>query len=105
MRTALIAATAVLVLSTPLYSQEQKGMLKGTAPDNFEQRRTGILNSIDQRINSLQEERTCIQAAKSNEDIRSCAEKRRAAAEKAREQRRSQGRPAGSPAPVLPPAR
>lgn len=44
----------------------------------FEQRQANILKMIDERIASMQEGRTCVQAAKNDEDIKACREKQMA---------------------------
>jgi hypothetical protein len=41
----------------------------------FEEREAKIISSIDDRIKMLQEEKTCVSAAKTPEDLRKCREK------------------------------
>jgi hypothetical protein len=42
---------------------------------SIEQRKTRLISSIDERINTLQEVKTCVSAAQTPEDLRKCREK------------------------------
>ena len=44
---------------------------KGTSP-NFEQMKANHLKKLNERINSIKQEKTCVQAAKNQEDLRAC---------------------------------
>ena len=44
----------------------------------FEERQAEVLKHIDTRLSSLQEEKTCVQAAKSHDDLRACRQKHHA---------------------------
>jgi hypothetical protein len=42
---------------------------------SIEERKAQIISSIDERIKMLQEEKACVSAAKTREDLRKCREK------------------------------
>ena len=76
-RTVIAAATAVSLMFTGMaFGAEGTQPSKGTAP-TFEQMKAGHLKMLDDRINSLQKERTCAQAAKTPDDIQACRKKHR----------------------------
>ncbi len=76
MKKALIAA-ALLALVFALRAFAAEGSKPATAPGKtFEQRQANILKMIDERIASMQEGRACVQAAKSDDDLKACREKR-----------------------------
>ncbi|HEX8947899.1 MAG TPA: hypothetical protein VF790_02985 [Dissulfurispiraceae bacterium] len=70
---ALFAVLAVMVLfagfSSNLFAEEAK-----QSPDNvsIDQVKAKILANIDARINILQDERACVDAAKSRDDLKKC---------------------------------
>ena len=78
MKKALIAAVALsLVLAVAAFAADSSQ--PGNVPvQNFDQRKADILKMLDERLASLQEAKTCIQAAKNNDDIKSCRDKHRA---------------------------
>jgi hypothetical protein len=70
----------------------------GTAAPTFEQRQAQMLKMIDERIASLQSGKTCVQAAKSNEDLNACREKHMAEMrEKRAEMQKYRGTGMGGP--------
>jgi len=75
--------------------------MKGTAP-NFEQMKADHLKKLDERINSLQQEKACVQAAKNQDELRACRSKHRAEMEKHRDDMR-QGVGPGGPGGQIPP--
>ncbi len=75
MKRALIAAALVsLAFVVPAFAVE--GSQPPAAPGKtFEERQAFILKMIDGRIASLQEGKACVQAAKSDTDLKACREK------------------------------
>jgi hypothetical protein len=61
----------------------------------FEQQQAQILKALDERITSLQEGRTCVQAAKNDDDLRVCRQKHRTEMMEKRGEMRMQGGPGG----------
>lgn len=43
--------------------------------ESFEDVKTKIVGMLDMRISKIEEEKTCVKAAKSKDDIRACREK------------------------------
>ena len=78
MKKTLIAAVALsLVLAVAAFAADsgQPGNVPGP---NFDQRKAEILKMLDERMASLQEAKSCIQAANNQNDIKTCREKHRA---------------------------
>jgi hypothetical protein len=67
-----------MVFAVPVFAAEgsQSQPSTGTAPTTFEQTKSDHLKRLDGRINSLQEEKTCVQAAKNQDDLNACMKKR-----------------------------
>lgn len=73
-RTLIAAALLSLAFAVPAFAVE--GSQPSTAPGKtFEERQANILKMIDERITSLQEGKACVQAAKSDSDLKACREK------------------------------
>jgi hypothetical protein len=73
-RTLIAAALLSLAFAVPAFAAD--GGQPPTAPaQTFEQRQAHILKMIDERIASLQEGKTCVQAAKNVDDLKACREK------------------------------
>ena len=53
---------------------------------NFEKHKADVISRIDARIARNQEEKTCVQAAKSGAEIKACKEKFKAAMDEQRQQ-------------------
>ena len=79
MKRAVIAAVTVLSLIFAGLSFAVEGIQPSaeTVP-NFEQMKADHLQRLDDRINSLQEEKACIQAAKNQDDLTACRSKHKA---------------------------
>jgi hypothetical protein len=77
MKKALIAAALSLVLAIAAFAADT-GQPGNVPVQNFDQRKTDILKMLDERLASLQEAKTCIQAAKNDDDIKTCRDKHRA---------------------------
>jgi hypothetical protein len=75
MKSALIAAVLLsLALVVPAFAAEG-GQPPAASGQTFEQRQARILKMIDERIAGLQEGKTCVQAAKNDEDLKACRER------------------------------
>ena len=72
------AGIATLMLSLafalPAFAVESTEPPKGPAP-TFEQRKAQDLKRLDERSTRLQDEKACVQAAKSDNDLKACKEK------------------------------
>jgi len=79
MKRAVIAAVAVLSLIFAGLSFAVEGIQPSaeTVP-NFEKVKAYHLKRLDDRINSLQEEKACAEAAKNQDDLRTCISKHKA---------------------------
>jgi hypothetical protein len=74
---------------------------KETGP-NFEQMKANHLKKLDERMNSLQQEKACVQAAKNQDDLITCRSKHRAEMKKHRDDMRQRVGP-GGPDDQIPP--
>jgi len=76
MKREVIAAVAVLslVFAVPAFAVEGTQPSAGTNP-HFEQVKADHLKKLDDRINSIQEEKACVQAAKNEDDFMACMKK------------------------------
>jgi hypothetical protein len=103
MKRGVIAVVAVLslVFAVPAFAVEGIQPSAGTVPD-FEQMKTDHLKRLDDRINSLQEEKACVQAAKNKDDIRVCRSKHKVEMRGHGDEMRKRGGP-GGPGGQVPP--
>ena len=69
-----MAVSVLLLFAASAFAVDAPPPPKGTEP-NFEQLKAEIINRIDQRIARNQEEKSCVQSAKSHEDLKACREK------------------------------
>jgi len=74
MKTVLIAMAVSILIAAPAFAADNVPQPKGPGP-SFEQRKSDILKRIDERIARNQEEKSCVQAAKTHDDINACREK------------------------------
>jgi hypothetical protein len=75
MKRAVIAAIVLsLAFALPAFAAESNQPPKGQAP-TFEQKKTQILKSLDERSAKIQEERNCVKAAKKDDDLKACRNK------------------------------
>jgi hypothetical protein len=51
------------------------GFAASAPPENFAQRKSETLQRIDQRINHLQTQKSCVQAASNPDSLKNCREK------------------------------
>jgi hypothetical protein len=88
MKKALISAAILAVaFAAPAFAVDGNQQ-PNTAGQTFEQRQARILKFLDARIGNLQEVKTCVQAAKSDDDLRVCNQKHREEMQQLRGQRR-----------------
>ena len=67
---------------------------------SFDQRKADILKMFDQRIADFQENRSCVQAAQTNDDLKTCRDKEQAAMELRRKSMGMQGGSGGPGGPM-----
>jgi hypothetical protein len=73
-RALIVVALLSLVFTVQAFAVD--GGTPAAAPGKtFEQRQSNILKMMDERLASLQEAKTCVQAAKSDDDLKACREK------------------------------
>jgi hypothetical protein len=73
-KTIIAAAVLSFALAAPAFAAGGDQPPMGTGP-NFDQRKAEILKALDAQMSSLQEAKTCIQAAKNHDAIKACREK------------------------------
>ena len=72
-----VAAALSLIFAVIAFAVEDIQPSAGTAP-NFEQMKADHLKRLDARMSSLQEEKVCVEAAKNQDDLKTCRQKNRA---------------------------
>ena len=95
-----VAAVVSLVFAVSAFAADIQPSA-GTAP-NFEQMKADHLKMLDDRINGLQEERACAQAAKNQDELRACRSKHKAEMKEHRDEMKKKGGP-GGPGGQVPP--
>ncbi len=75
MKTALLAAVFTCALAIPAFAFEGNSKGQGPQGQNFEQKKTEILQHFEQKITHIQAIKACVQAAKSHDDLRACKDK------------------------------
>jgi hypothetical protein len=105
MRRGVIAVSTVLslVFAVPAFAVDGTQPPKETAP-TFEQIKADHLKKLDERLNSLQQERVCAQAAKNQDELRACRAKHKAEMKEHRDDMRMRG-PGGPGGPIPPPVK
>ena len=73
-KTVIAAALLSLACAVPTFAVEGN-QSPAASGQTFEERQAHILKMIDGRISSLQEGKTCVQAAKNDNDLKTCREK------------------------------
>jgi len=95
-----VAAFVSLVFALTAFAVEGVQPPKETGI-NFEQMKADHLKKLDGRINSLQQEKTCAQAAKNHDDLMTCRSKHKADMKGHGDEMRKGGGPGGQvPPPV-----
>jgi hypothetical protein len=95
MKNALLAAAVLsLALAAPAFAADDK-QPPNPSGRTFEQRQAHILKILDERIACLQEGKACVQAAKSDDDLRACRQKHMAEMREKHGDMKMQGGPGG----------
>ena len=95
MKTVVFAVVALsLILAVSAFAIEGTQPSKETVP-NFEQLKADHLKKLEERMTSLQQEKACVQAAKSQDDLRACRMKHKAEMKEHRGEMRKGGGPGG----------
>ncbi len=106
MRRVVIAVAAVLSLAfaLPAFAIEGIQPPKETGI-NFEQMKADHLKKLDERMNYLQQEKTCVEAAKNQDDLITCRSKQKAEMKERRDEMKKRGVTAGPGGLVPPPVK
>jgi hypothetical protein len=103
-----VAILFALTVTSVIFAEEKvvppvEGSLPTKEPGpNFEQMKADHLKILDERMNSLQQEKTCVQAAKNPDDLKACRSKHRSEMKKHRDDMRKGVGP-GGPGSQIPP--
>ena len=73
---AVAGAGLSLIFASITFAVEDIQPSASTAPD-FEKMKADYLKRLDTRMSSLQQEKTCIEAAKNQSDLKTCRQKNR----------------------------
>jgi hypothetical protein len=76
MKTTAIAAAMIVACSTMVYAAGGESDSQGSG-QNIAQKKSEILQHIDQRIANSTLEKACVQAAQSHDSLKACREKYR----------------------------
>lgn len=97
MKRTLIAAALISLAFAVSALAADNGSPPAVPGQTFEQRQANILTMMDERIASIQEGKTCVQAAKSDADLKVCRKKHRSEMWEKRAEMRHQGGMMGGP--------
>jgi hypothetical protein len=70
----IMAIVVTLALSLPAFAADNTQLQQASGP-SFEEMKAGVLKHIGEHIAGMEQERACVQAAKSNEDLKTCRDK------------------------------
>ena len=99
-----VAAVVSLVFALTAFAIEGIQPQKETGI-NFEQMKADHMKKLDERMNSLQEEKTCVQGAKNQDDLTTCRSKHKAEMKGHGDEMRRGGGPYGPGGQVPPPVK
>jgi hypothetical protein len=99
-----VAAVVSLVFALTAFAVEGVQPPKETGI-NFEQMKADHLKKLDERMNSLQQEKTCAEAAKNHDDLMTCRSKHKADMKGHRDEMRKGGGPYSPGGQVPPPVK
>ena len=83
----LVAVIVAIALTIPAYAQKPAGA-KPQGKKSIEDMKEKIISSIDERIKTLQEEKACVSAAQTHEDLKKCRKKLEKERKEFREEKR-----------------
>lgn len=83
-----VAAALSLVFAVSAFGTDGSQPPQGTAVLNFDQMKANRMKILDERLNRLQEEKTCVQAANTQDDLKACRDKHKVAMKEKRDNRR-----------------
>ena len=90
MKKALIAAALLATAFTvPAWAADGNQPAGAQPRGDFKERKAQMLKHMDERISAMQQERKCVQAAKNEDDMRSCRERQRSMRESHRDEMRA----------------
>jgi hypothetical protein len=91
-----VAAVLSLVFAVTVFAVEGDQPSKEASPSpSFEQMKDDHLKKLDARMTSLQQEKTCVQAANNQDDLKTCRAKHRAEMQGQPGEMRKRGGPGG----------
>lgn len=99
-----VAAVLSLVFALPAFAIEGIQPPKETGI-TFEQMKADHLKKLDERMNNLQQEKTCVEAAKNQDDLITCRSKQKAKMKERLDEMRKSGGPYGPGGQVPPPVK
>jgi hypothetical protein len=99
-----VASILSLVSIIPAFADEMSGQSPQDQQTNFEAMKSDYLAKIDERMNSLERQKECVQNALKEEDLRSCLRQHRDEMNANRKNMRKKGRPIGLGEQVTPQA-
>ena len=115
MKKALAITMAILfalTITSVTFASEEKVAppIEGSQPTketgpHFEQMKANHLKKLDERMNSLQQEKTCVRAAMNQDDLMACRSKHKAEMKKHRDDMRQRVGPGGPDGQSLPQSR
>ena len=82
-----VAAALSLIFAVSAFAIDGSQSPQSTAI-NLDQMKADRLKKLDERMNSLQEEKTCVQAANTQDDLKACWEKHKVDMKEHRDDRR-----------------
>jgi hypothetical protein len=96
-----VAAALSLAFAVPAFAIEDTHPAEATA-QTFEQMKADHLKRLDDRMNSLQQEKACSQAATSQDDLKACRAKHKEEMKDFFDKMRKRGNPGGQGGQVPP---
>ncbi|MBF0524025.1 MAG: hypothetical protein HQK56_02885 [Deltaproteobacteria bacterium] len=76
MKKSLIGAIVLsMALAVPVFAADNTAPQKGATGAGFEERKADVLKRIDARMARIQQEKDCVNAAKSHDELKACRDK------------------------------